>query len=39
VLDAGTGIRTLGEAVAAKAADIFVLLSHAHWDYIQGFPL
>jgi len=38
VLDAGTGIRTLGEHLAAKDTDIFVLLSHAHWDHIQGFP-
>jgi phosphoribosyl 1,2-cyclic phosphodiesterase len=38
VLDAGTGIRTLGEVLAAKDTDIFVLLSHAHWDHIQGFP-
>ena len=38
VLDAGTGIRSLGEHVAAKDTDIFVLLSHAHWDHIQGFP-
>jgi phosphoribosyl 1,2-cyclic phosphodiesterase len=38
VLDAGTGIRTLGENLAAKDKDIFVLLSHAHWDHIQGFP-
>jgi phosphoribosyl 1,2-cyclic phosphodiesterase len=38
VLDAGTGIRALGEDLAAKETDIFVLLSHAHWDHIQGFP-
>src|SRR5712691_5489668 len=38
VLDAGTGIRTLGEAIATRDTDIFVLLSHAHWDHIQGFP-
>src|SRR4029450_12203825 len=38
VLDAGTGIRALGEHVAAKDTDVFVLLSHAHWDHIQGFP-
>ncbi len=38
VLDAGTGIRTLGEDLVAKDTDIFVLLSHAHWDHIQGFP-
>src|SRR5947199_10066208 len=38
VLDAGTGIRPLGEHLATKDTDIFVLLSHAHWDHIQGFP-
>ena len=38
VLDAGTGIRALGEHLAATDTDIFVLLSHAHWDHIQGFP-
>jgi phosphoribosyl 1,2-cyclic phosphodiesterase len=38
VLDAGTGIRTLGEAIATRDTDIFVLLSHAHWDHIQGLP-
>jgi len=38
VLDAGTGMRTLGEYLADEDTDIFVLLSHAHWDHIQGFP-
>src|ERR671923_1004131 len=38
VLDAGTGIRPLGKHVVAKDTDIFVLLSHTHWDHIQGFP-
>ena len=38
VLDAGTGIRALGQDLATKDTDIFVLLSHAHWDHIQGFP-
>jgi len=38
VLDAGTGMRALGQALEAREADIFVLLSHAHWDHIQGFP-
>ena len=42
VLDAGTGIRHLGHALLERAhgmpiiADI--LLSHAHWDHIQGLP-
>jgi phosphoribosyl 1,2-cyclic phosphodiesterase len=38
ILDAGTGIRTLGQVLAADDGDIFVLLSHPHWDHIQGFP-
>lgn len=38
VLDAGTGIRELGKVLAVGNADIFVLLSHDHWDHIQGFP-
>jgi phosphoribosyl 1,2-cyclic phosphodiesterase len=42
ILDAGTGIRALGKALLARngpdgvMADI--LLSHAHWDHIQGLP-
>jgi len=36
VLDAGSGIRALGAAVGACTAT--VLLSHYHWDHIQGFP-
>ncbi len=42
VLDAGTGIRALGYALAAEAAGeartIHVLLSHFHWDHLQGLP-
>ena len=38
VLDAGTGIRALGKALEERTATIFVLLTHAHWDHIQGFP-
>lgn len=38
VLDAGTGIRVLGKAVPTGVETIFVLLSHSHWDHIQGFP-
>ena len=42
ILDAGTGIRSLGRELLARngsggvRADI--LLSHAHWDHIQGLP-
>jgi len=38
VLDAGTGIRELGKALAGGSEEIFLLLSHRHWDHIQGFP-
>lgn len=39
VLDAGTGIRALGQAfVATGIKEMILCLSHAHWDHIQGFP-
>lgn len=36
VLDAGTGIRRLGAAVAPHLARVDVLLTHLHMDHIQG---
>jgi phosphoribosyl 1,2-cyclic phosphodiesterase len=41
ILDAGTGIRKLGNdflAMATGQKDIFIAFSHFHWDHIQGFP-
>lgn len=38
VFDAGTGLRMLGKALEGNIMPIFVLLSHPHWDHIQGFP-
>jgi phosphoribosyl 1,2-cyclic phosphodiesterase len=38
ILDAGTGIRQLGQELKYQAPDIHILLSHNHWDHIQGFP-
>lgn len=38
VLDAGTGIRMLGKVLLHKTSPIHVLLTHNHWDHIQGFP-
>lgn len=38
-IDAGTGIRAAGPALARRGVDEAVLLiSHVHWDHIQGFP-
>jgi len=42
VLDAGTGLRLLGlQLVAefdARPLDLTLLLTHTHWDHIQGLP-
>jgi phosphoribosyl 1,2-cyclic phosphodiesterase len=41
ILDAGTGIRALGQAMAAAGEsprDIEIYLSHLHWDHVQGLP-
>ena len=44
IIDAGTGIRPLGDALLDRNyypnpvdADIFI--SHTHWDHIMGFPM
>ena len=36
VLDAGTGVRALGQTLDAAAGPIHVLLTHLHIDHIQG---
>ncbi len=36
ILDAGTGIRALGLALAGRARSIHILLTHLHLDHIQG---
>ena len=45
VLDAGTGLRGLGDALlgegrrtGAQGMELTLLLSHFHWDHIQGLP-
>ncbi len=39
VLDAGTGIRPLGERMLSEGIrECTVLSSHLHWDHIQGLP-
>lgn len=39
VIDAGTGIRHLGDWLAEDSRDIYVLLTHVHMDHVQGFPM
>ena len=41
ILDAGTGLRKLGSDLVGRLwrqDRIYLLLSHTHWDHIQGFP-
>lgn len=42
IVDAGTGLRALGGKLAREAGGqpmhYHVLLSHVHWDHIQGLP-
>jgi len=42
VLDAGSGIRPLGVALQkefqSQPIKLSLLITHAHWDHIQGFP-
>ncbi len=42
ICDAGSGIRPLGLALEAEAQgkplNLTLLITHAHWDHIQGFP-
>ncbi len=39
LLDAGTGIRRLGDKMLTEGpVDATLLLSHLHWDHIQGLP-
>jgi phosphoribosyl 1,2-cyclic phosphodiesterase/CheY-like chemotaxis protein len=42
VLDAGSGIRLLGVALmkefGPRPIEVTLLITHTHWDHIQGFP-
>jgi phosphoribosyl 1,2-cyclic phosphodiesterase/CheY-like chemotaxis protein len=42
ILDAGTGLRLLGEQLIAEfdhhPLNLTLLLTHTHWDHIQGLP-
>ncbi len=39
ILDAGSGIRNLGQTLATAAPrKVHLFITHTHWDHIQGFP-
>jgi phosphoribosyl 1,2-cyclic phosphodiesterase len=40
IVDAGTGLRALGQKLAREGVrrSHHILLSHVHWDHIQGLP-
>jgi anti-anti-sigma factor len=43
IIDAGTGIRELGEALMQREfgqgqGEAAIFFTHTHWDHIQGFP-
>ena len=42
ILDAGSGIRELGLALekefGSRPINVSLLITHTHWDHIQGFP-
>lgn len=38
VLDAGTGLRVASKEFENYREPIHILLSHHHWDHLQGFP-
>jgi len=42
VIDCGSGFRVLGNTLLQKSngqpIEAYILISHTHWDHIQGFP-
>ena len=38
ILDAGSGIVGLGNTLAGAPRDLPILLTHYHWDHLQGLP-
>lgn len=39
ILDAGTGIKTLGDnLIKLNSTNLNLLITHSHWDHIQGLP-
>lgn len=40
ILDAGSGIRPLGRLMLSRGGpwEVYLLVTHIHWDHIMGFP-
>jgi len=40
IIDAGSGLRLLGKKLLKEkdTTEIFLMLTHAHWDHLSGFP-
>ncbi|MEM8485484.1 MAG: MBL fold metallo-hydrolase [Bacteroidota bacterium] len=38
VIDAGSGVRILGDALGDEVTDIYFILTHLHRDHLDGFP-
>jgi len=39
IVDAGSGMKRLGQALVAEGVEeMYILLTHAHWDHLMGFP-
>jgi phosphoribosyl 1,2-cyclic phosphodiesterase len=38
ILDAGTGVRSVTRLLGGRAFEGTILLTHLHWDHVQGLP-
>jgi phosphoribosyl 1,2-cyclic phosphodiesterase len=38
IIDAGTGIRSLGHELLGTEKEIYIVLTHVHSDHVEGFP-